>query len=358
MSLRLQSQRICSLIPQLEEARTAGTLGSLLTHIEKDRSTDEIVALYKKFVDKPFITSRFRAEHVQAITRKAVQLIRDPVIIFRGTLHKQQVVDQDTDKPLDRWVISTVEPGGLVLRRDQARSARYWGIGFDLNSDGNNNLLEEYLLQSSVCELVSMLRDLEIVEPQFRMKKYESSHILPSGRAADFEQLLIDILNEHGLKARHAPLVEDLLEKTDVRVHLESVHRRRGARVQVTAASDPLAYQSKLAMINRLEEIIILSPASIARFASDTGKEVGVSTSHRSATALLNEQAIAIRDSLFAALNRRQKSPLGPLASVPNDLRTVIREFIELEAIRSTDALREREVRKGKIRTWSGLLKK
>jgi len=74
MSLRLQSQRICSLIPQLEEARTAGTLGSLLTHIEKDRSTDEIVALYKKFVDKPFITSRFRAEHVQAITRKAVQL--------------------------------------------------------------------------------------------------------------------------------------------------------------------------------------------------------------------------------------------------------------------------------------------
>jgi hypothetical protein len=354
MRLRLQSQRICNLIPQLEEARAAGTLGSVLTHVEKDRFTDEIAVLYKKFVDKPFIASGFRTEHVQAITRKAVQLIRDPEIIFRGTLHNQRVVSQDTEEHLHQWVISTVEASGLLLRRDQALSARYWGIGFDLDSDGDNNLLEEYLLYSSVHQLVSMLRDLEIVEPQFRMKKYESSHILPSRHAADFEQLLIDVLNEHGRKAHHAPLVEDLLEKTDLRVHIESVHRKRGARVQVTAATDPLAYQSKLAAINRLEEIIILSPASIARFASDTGKELGVSTSHFSATVLLSEQAIAIRDTLFAALNCRHKSPLGPLASVPNELRSVIHEFIDQEAVRSTDALRAREGRKGKIPTWRG----
>jgi hypothetical protein len=84
MRLRIRSQRICNLIPQLEEARAAGTLGSVLTHIERDRSTDQIVALYKKFADQPFIAPGFRTEHLQAITRKAVRLIRDPVIIFGG----------------------------------------------------------------------------------------------------------------------------------------------------------------------------------------------------------------------------------------------------------------------------------
>jgi hypothetical protein len=66
--------------------RSAGghTLGSALTHIERDRSTDQIVALYKKFADQPFIAPGFRTEHLQAIARKAVRLIRDPVIIFGG----------------------------------------------------------------------------------------------------------------------------------------------------------------------------------------------------------------------------------------------------------------------------------
>lgn len=99
MPLRLQSQRIYSLIAELEKARAAGTLGAVLTQIEKDDSTNKIVAFYEKFVDMSFIASEFRTEHVQAITRRAVQLIRGPIITFLGTPHKQQLVNKDTGEP-------------------------------------------------------------------------------------------------------------------------------------------------------------------------------------------------------------------------------------------------------------------
>jgi hypothetical protein len=346
MRLQLQSQSVSNLILQLEEARASGILGSILEQIENTGPTGQIVALYTRFADQPFLRSRFRAEHVRTIIRESLWPLRKPDVILPGTLRKSQLVNRQTGELLDQWTITQLESGGLVLRPDQALSAGYWGIWFDLASDENNRLLEDSLFRWSVNQLVSMLRSLELVEPNFRLKHYENVHILPSRRGADFEHLVIDVLNEHDHIARHAPLVEDLLEKTDLRVHVKGVQRKLGARVQVTTMIDPLLYQSKLATINRLEEIVVLSPASIARFTNDTGKDLGLSTFYDSGTRLLKEQAMEIRKSLFAALERRHKSPLGPLVSVPENLRTVIREFVELEAARSTDALRDREVQK------------
>jgi hypothetical protein len=346
MRLQLQSQRISILISQLEEARDSGTLGRTLDEIDNVGSTGQIVSLYRKFVDQPFLKSRFRAEHVHNIVREAMWPLRKPEIIFPGTLCKHKRVKRDAKEPLEEWAVTKVEASGLFLRPDQALSAYYWGIGFDLESDEDNGLLEEYLLDSSVDRVVQMLRDLELVEPHFRRAHYESRRILPPRGSADFEQLLIDVLNEYDRKARHAPLLEDSLEKTDLRVQVQGVHRKRGVRVQVTAALDPVLYQGKLATIHRLEEFVVLSPASIARFANDAGSELF----HDSGTVLLEEHAIRIRASLFAALKRRHKSPLGPLVSVPDNLRTVIRRYIEVEGARSTDALRDREARKGIIR--------
>jgi len=113
--------------------------------------------------------------------------------------------------------------------------------------------------------------------------------------------------------------------------------------VQITAMIDSLLYQSKLVTIDRLEELVLLSPASIARFIRDTGKEL------ESGIALLQEQAIQIRNSLFTAVESRHESPLGPLTSVPENLRTIIRKFIEVEAVRSTNVLRDRELQRGTI---------
>ena len=219
--------------------------------------------------------------------------------------------------------------------------------------DELDHLLEERVFASSVAQLLGMLRDLEIVEREFRKKQSEKVPILPPRNAADFEQLLIDILNEDHQRARHAPLIEDLLEKTDFRVHTQGVNRKRGARVQATMATDPFIYQNKLARIDRLEEIIILSPASIVRFVNETGIDIGLPLSSGSGGVLLKEAGL-IRDSLFSALDRRYQSPLGPLTSVPQSLREAIRRFIAVEATRSTNVLRDREVREGKISTWRG----
>ena len=349
MQLQLQSQNVSSLISKLEEARGSGTLASILDQIENSGSTAPIVALYTKFVNQPFFKSRFRTEHVRAITREALRPLRQPEIILPGTPQTRQRGNRDTGVLLDEWDVTQVESSGIVLRPDQALSARYWGIEFDLGSDKNNRLLEKYLLGSSVSRVVQMLRDLELVEPYFRRRHYENIHILPPRGSADFEQLLIDVLNEHHYHARHAPLVEDLLEKTDLRVHVLGVQRNRGARVQVTMTSDPVLYQSKLATIKRLEETIVLSPASIARFVMESGKELEPSILPNSGSTLLKQQAIGVRQSLFAALERRHKNPLGPLMGVPENLRIVIREFVEVEAARSTDALRDREVQRGVI---------
>jgi hypothetical protein len=340
MQLQLRSQSLSKLVSRLEEARASGTLGSVLDQAEEGGLNGGIVALYRKFSYQPFLKSRFRTEHVRAIIQEAMWPLRKAGIVLPARLGKHQAVNRNTGAL--EWIITQLESGGLVLRPDQVRSASYWGIGFDLDSDENNYLLEEYLFDSSVKRLVLMLRDLELVEPHFRRTHYEADHILPSRRGADFEQLLIDVLNEHDLTAHHAPLVEDLLEKTDLRVHVPGVHRKQGVRVQVTATIDPLLYQSKLATIHRLEEIVVLSPASITRFVNDTGKEL----LHDSGTAILNEQAMKIQASLFAALKHRYKSPLGPLVSVPENLRKVIRQFIELEGARSTDALRARVARR------------
>jgi hypothetical protein len=197
MRLQLQSQSVSKLVVQLEEARASGTLASVLDQIENGGSTGQIVALYAKFVDKPFLKSRFRAAHVRAVTREAMWPLREPGAILPGTLRKRQQAGRGTGELLDEWAITHLESGGLVLRPDQVLSARYWGIGFDLDSDENNYLLEEYVLSSSVNRLAHMLRDLERVEPHFRRRHYESVHILPSRGGADFEQLLMDVLNEH-----------------------------------------------------------------------------------------------------------------------------------------------------------------
>ncbi len=350
MRLSAQSEAVSKLVSHLEEARSCGALGSVLDEVGSSGPEGKIIALYRKFIDQPFVKSRFRSKHVRTIVQEAIWPLRRPEIVFPGTLRKRQRINRETGEILDKWDVMQLESTGFVLRPDQILSARYWGIGFDLDSHDDVLLLEESLLDSSVASLVHMLRSLEQIEPHFRRSRYENPHILPPRRTSDFEQLLIDVLNEHYCKARHAPFIEDVLEKTDIRVQVQGVHRRRGARVQITTTTDPLFYQNKLANINRLEEIVVLSPASIARFVSETGKELGAFKGHGSGTKLLEERADAIRRTLIVALEPRHESPLGPLVSVPEDLRAVIREFMELEAARSTDALRDREVQGVRIR--------
>ena len=187
-------------------------------------------------------------------------------------------------------------------------------------------------------QFAQMLRGLETIERRNIWKgATPPSSLLPSREGADFEHLMLDILNEHRDQARDASLVEDFLEKTDLRVHVGDLNRKRGARVQVTASLDPVHYQTKLAAIKRLEELVMLSPVSLAHFGDDN-------------SATVTERASKIRKKLYMALKRRHESPLGPVSSVPESLREMVRKFVENEATRSTIAMRQREATHGVIR--------
>ena len=81
-----------------------------------------------------------------------------------------------------------------------------------------------------------------------------------------FEHLILDILNEDDRHAKVAPLVEDFLEKTDLRVKYPGLRRKRGGRVQVTSIVAPELHETKLEAIKLAEEFVFLSPLSLAEF--------------------------------------------------------------------------------------------
>jgi hypothetical protein len=99
MRLQLQSQGVSTLISELEAARASEILDSILGQIENSGPTGHIVALYARFVNQPFVKSRFHAEYVLSITREALRPLRKPGIIFPGTLRKLQRVNRDTGEP-------------------------------------------------------------------------------------------------------------------------------------------------------------------------------------------------------------------------------------------------------------------
>ena len=74
--------------------------------------------------------------------------------------------------------------------------------------------------------------------------------------------------NEHEHHARIAPLHEDFLEKTDIRVRYPGLKRRRGARIQVTQIADYELHDEKVSRIRASNEFVILSPRTLADMAT------------------------------------------------------------------------------------------
>jgi hypothetical protein len=109
----------------------------------------------------------------------------------------------------------------------------------------------------------------------------------------------------------------------------------------VTATVDPLFYQSKVASIRHIDELVVLSPATIAQHMHKTGDDIGP------ASALVAARASKLRESLEDALRRRHQHPLGPVAGVPPEIREAIRQYVDLEAVRSTKEMRLREAQDG-----------
>ena len=214
------------------------------------------------------------------------------------------------------------------------------------------------VVRSATRRLASDLLGLQRILERFSPKTpTQELRIVPYPEEKGFEHLILDILNEDDRHARLAPLVEDFLEKTDLRVKYSGLERRRGGRVQVTSIVAPELHETKLEAIKLADEFVFLSPLSLAEFVSSLqGRTPASSVSGKPSFALaplwdclevkpidVPQLASELKRIMFCALTGTPDSPLGPMVKVPLPIRQLIRLFVETHAIASTSRLRERE---------------
>lgn len=244
--------------------------------------------------------------------------------------------------------------GPVLLRSDQVLATNRWGIGYTFEDHNIHEELQRAQLRKTAAQLARQLNALLGVESRWRARPTKGVPIIFSDSAGrEFEDLLLDILNEEVLLARRASIREDFHEKTDLRVKPPGLERKHGARVQVTQIIDVVHYQEKLSQIRRLPEFVILSPISLAGAVFEEGQQLLGSrnleifwASFPSRPSSVSGLAWNIKSQLANALRFRQAHPLGPMGKVPSMTRLLIRNYVVAEAFRSTNLLRERQGRR------------
>ena len=167
---------------------------------------------------------------------------------------------------------------------------------------------------------------------------------------SEFEWLVVDVLNEFEVIASLSNIYEDLLEKTDARVKYPDIKRRRGARLQITLLVAAERHEEKLRKIRRREELIIVSPRSLAKFMTrheeiEPNQAPGPFSNWagKSSSADVEPASTYLHSEFVQCLAADVNSPLGPMMQLSSATRALIRAFVRAEAVRSTRALRERQ---------------
>jgi hypothetical protein len=247
------------------------------------------------------------------------------------------------------------------LRLDEVLAARFWGVGFVFDDPARTDFVAGEIARQTASRLGRDLRHLQKVLLRFRPQNPEQVlRMVPKPEERGFEQLMLDVLNEERPCARAAPLSEDFLEKTDLRVRYPGLERKRGGRVQVTQITDDALHRGKLERIRYVHQFVVLSPLTLASFVDgelhrkDEGPRVLEHFDLDAFWHCLPDQptdlaalAASIKRLLIGALRAPIKSPRGPLAQVPWALRNVIRLYVKHDVFRATSALRADEARAG-----------
>jgi len=302
--------------------------------------------------------SPFRRNSIHALFEPLKELLEEPHRVFsaRGVAVEPSPQDSRALRPGGSVRLRAVEldfpEGPVVLRLHQVVSTRFWNIGIELEDPEDDAWLTATLVRLALRRLAADLNGLRVIEAWLaRRRLHTEPRIVPDPRGRRFEQLMIDILNEERYSARRASLVEDFLEKTDLRVHVDGLDRRKGARVQVTQTTHPGQLEKKLSRIRRVREFVILTPRTLAE--ALTGGE-GEELLNRGelkdlwgcleyTPATVDDLSRLIKERFLASYRTDGHDPRGPAASVPEPLRLLVRRFVRRDALRSTRRLRRRE---------------
>lgn len=261
---------------------------------------------------------------------------------------------------IERVAARVGEGAPVMLRLDQLISARAWGIGFRFDEAEVADELARALAEAAVRSFGRDLGDVQRIVRRFVPESdADEIRMVPRPEQRQFERLMLDILNEDERRASAARLREDFMEKTDLRVSYPGLDRKKGGRVQVTQTSGRSHHAAKLDAIRRVNELVVLSPLTLADYIVDSRGDSEVS---RSIAEDLNRVgqgvddagadtlAMRLRARFLEAIDQPHTSPAGPLAQVAAPLRRVVRAWVESETRRATGELREREEAEGRVR--------
>jgi hypothetical protein len=361
-------REICETIFGLERAFETGELSNRLTSgCFEQVLGPSLYKAYEKLADKaPGPQKHLRVDAVRALLAQLQNdLISSRVAQAEVRRHPEgdpgaaEPGTASSPRPGFKLVDASFDGGSrATLRFDQMLDARFWGIGFTFETLDRCNAFARLVVRSATNRLASDLLGLQQILERFSPKGLEGElRIVPHPTEKRFEHLLLDILNEDDRHAKVAPLEEDFLEKTDIRVKYPGPRRRNGGRVQVTSIVAPELHKTKLEAIKLSDEFVFLSPLSLAEFVDSLrGHPPAGSMSGASSLALaplwdclemkpadVPQLAFELKRIMLRALMEKPDSPLGPMLKVPLPIRQLIRLFVEARAFASTSRLRERE---------------
>jgi hypothetical protein len=352
-------------VHQLEQAFEQGQLERELQRNEGRLDWHvPIVAAYRRLLRRPSLPpTGYRHRAVHALLDQARRELFDTPHLFEARVtaapRRKRQAEPGALESRDHGRIEAIavkSPRGEVLvRMDQVIAVRFWGIGYTFDDPEVGDRITTAVAHETVNQLAYALVGLEKVQRRLHGRVLsEDLQVIPPPDGRRFEQLLADVLNEHYPCARHAPLYEDFFEKTDLRLHVRGLQRRRGARAQITRIAGRDRHATKLAQIHNLDEFVVLSPPSLAAAVLQP-ESCGLSPEDVRLFWQLfptpptsdDELAGAIRDLLVQAIARPTAGPRGPLAAVPEALRILIQSYAAAEAFRATERLRVRLAREG-----------
>jgi hypothetical protein len=191
--------------------------------------------------------------------------------------------------------------------------------------------------------------------------KLDEARMNACGVGVDFARIIHDVLNEDAHVANFAKLIEDVMERTDLRLHYPGLDRKKGARVQISYADRKEHHISKQKKMHLGPEYVFISPYGLAEailYESSlpflSGVDWHAFWSHcGNHTDEPEELAWTLKQSFNLARIQATDHPMGPLGLLRPELKQIIRAIAEHAAFSAKNQLRLRERDRGSFRPSS-----
>ncbi|MFN3203021.1 MAG: hypothetical protein ACE366_31800 [Bradymonadia bacterium] len=325
---------LCRQVKALEDALRSGqltetmVLEALQPGEDPHEPVSRMVAAYSVRLASPMPhTGAFRASLVHHTLAEIFSWLRPPRKTFSAVV---------VDDP-QRWRVQPEHSQPLTMRLDQVVSARRWGVGLELPADAHAEVMTT-LCRHSLSHLAGVIRDVGHIEDRLGAEGRSLDPVKAPGRGHDVERLICDVLNETHPIARHASLLEDFLERTDIRLKLPQLKRRKGARLQVSLMADPGQRQKARKLPGARQGIAVISPLAMAQriFDGDTSASDVFWNALPQRPVRPEGLARVLQHLWMGALDKATADPRGPIAALAPALRATLREDAAQAAMAST----------------------